>query len=136
MTTPDPSGPSGTLEGWRELEKAATPGPWEAHSHLRQYSIWHDELDEPLAREVRNWDDAMFIAAARSAYPRLVAALEAVLKLADDWERQAMRLATAAGDTGHAILAEQRAARSGTLRNCARELRHDITGTLAGESRG
>lgn len=66
----------------------------------------------------------------------LVAALETVLKLADDWEQRAMRLAAAAGDTGHAILAEQRAARSGTLRNCARELRQGVGDTLAGESCG
>ncbi len=67
------------LERWKHAADAATPGPWEAHSHLRQYSIWHDELDQPLAREVRVWDDAVFISAARTAMPRLVAAAEAVL---------------------------------------------------------
>lgn len=67
---------------------------------------------------------------------KAVAALEAALKLADDWEQRAMRLAAAADDTGYAILAEQRTARSGTFRNCARELRQGVGDTLAGESCG
>ncbi len=82
VPAPDPT-PSATLAGWREITEAATPGPWEAHSHQRQYSIWHDELDQPLAREVRDWDDAVFISAVRTMMPRLVAALEAVLALTE-----------------------------------------------------
>jgi hypothetical protein len=77
---PDPT-PSATLARWRAIADAATPGPWEAHSHQRQYSIWHDELDQPLAREVRTWDDAVFMSAARTMMPRLVAVAEAVLAL-------------------------------------------------------
>ena len=82
MTETDPL--TAALERWKAATEAATPGPWEAHSRLRQYSIWHDELDQPLAREVRNWDDAVFMSAARTAMPRLVAAVGAVLELAGD----------------------------------------------------
>ena len=74
-----PDGLTADLERWKHATEAATPGPWEAHSHQRQYSIWHDELDQPLAREVRNWDDAVFISAASVAMPRLVAAVEAAI---------------------------------------------------------
>jgi len=79
------------LKRWRHATEAATAGPWEAHSHHRQYSIWHDELDEPLAREVRNWDDAVFMSAASVAMPRLLAAVEAALKAADDLEAPSLR---------------------------------------------
>ena len=73
--------PAALLDRWHAITDAATPGPWEAHSHQRQYSIWHDELDQPLAREVRVWLDAVFMSAARTTMPRLVAALEAALAL-------------------------------------------------------
>jgi hypothetical protein len=70
-----------TLDRWRAIEQAATRGPWEAHSYVGVYTMWHDEIDTPLVREVAGWDDAVFISAARSAFPLLVAAIEAVLKL-------------------------------------------------------
>ena len=75
---------------------AATEGPWEAYRPNPAYRIYEicsttpQGLDETLA-EVSGYnasDDADFIAHARTDVPALMAALRAVLDLADRWAAQ------------------------------------------------
>jgi hypothetical protein len=81
-----------TLAGWREIEQAATPGPWESDviEELGDRPVvllpvpGNDDAadllfqaDAPQATEA----DAAFIAAARTAMPLLLSALDEVLKL-------------------------------------------------------
>jgi hypothetical protein len=113
-----------TLAAIRERTEAATAGPWAAHSHLRQYSIWHDELDQPLAREVRTWDDAVFISVARTVMPRLLAAVEAALELADKLEPQ--------GPPSSALEED----RMWIRQECADMIRDTLGAALTGEETG
>jgi len=88
VSTPDDD-LTATLAGWRETEQAATPGPLEAvtddHGRGRKldHSVWADHAGYYFAETVLTRDDAEFIATARTALPRLLAAVDAVLKLAD-----------------------------------------------------
>ena len=81
------------LDEWRAIAAAATPGPWwwDQRGDLRPTP--HDEYGLDC---IIGWDaigetpdlsdgDAAFIAASRSALPRLIAAVEAVLTLAEAW---------------------------------------------------
>lgn len=88
MSAPDPA--AAELERLHAIEAAATEGPWEpvtddhGRGHL-DYSVWSDQASYYIAETVISRADANFIAEARTAFPRLLAAVEAVLKLADEW---------------------------------------------------
>jgi hypothetical protein len=88
MSDADATCPAAILDRWRAIEQAATPGPWEGHSHgpatARVRDVWHDEIDRPLAERVLREADLQFIVTARTAMPLLVAAIEAALKAADE----------------------------------------------------
>lgn len=73
------------IKAARELEQAATPGPWETADRHRTVGIfvWRRGEDQPggtpgsgyvrVARNVASAPDAAFIAAARTLVPRLLA---------------------------------------------------------------
>jgi hypothetical protein len=65
------------LAGWREAEKNASPGPWEV-TGIGDDDIWSDALGGFVA-ETMHPNDAPFIVTARTAMPRLLAAVEAAL---------------------------------------------------------
>ena len=80
------------LAGWREAGQAATEGPWSTQKAViagigGAYVIEHGEAEIALVdcagdlRPEQELADAEFIVTARTAMPRLVAAVEAVLKL-------------------------------------------------------
>lgn len=97
------------LDEIRERLKAATPGPWthegwayRTADHEESYGVWKGERPvdtdpyhlphPPLARTVRErqgWDDAAFIAAARTDIPRLVGAVLAALACAEAMSQSA-----------------------------------------------
>jgi hypothetical protein len=94
---------SAILARWREAEQNATPGPWESdvipELNDRPVVLLPDPgnddradllfaADAPQATEA----DAEFIAVARTALPLAIGALEAVLKLADDWSAKAAEI--------------------------------------------
>jgi hypothetical protein len=68
------------LAGWREAEQAATPAPWVVYG-IGDDEIWSEEPWDHVAETMGNLPDAAFIVTARTAMPRLVAAVEAVLEL-------------------------------------------------------
>jgi hypothetical protein len=73
------------LAGWRETTEAATSAPWTVitDDHGRngvEHSAWHEESGRYIAEVVLTEADAGLIVTARTATPRLVAAVEAVLK--------------------------------------------------------
>jgi hypothetical protein len=81
MTAPDDRVAT-SLSGWRQAELNATAAPWEVHrSSTIGIRLASDEEDWPLAEGFRRGGDAEFAAVARTAFPRLLAAIEAVLKL-------------------------------------------------------
>lgn len=64
------------LDALEELERAATPGPWEAERDVYDGDVWYVEPDgQPvlIARRPSDTDGAL-IAAARNALPDLIAA--------------------------------------------------------------
>jgi hypothetical protein len=79
----------------REIEQAATPGPWEAEENDDCWQLFGavtpnfhplqlikaPKRDTPYAEYWPNDADAAFIVAARTAFPRLQRAVDAVLKL-------------------------------------------------------
>jgi len=90
----------------REREQEASPGPWE---HPMEYEVTHgyhfkdshhiatwiatcDAGDEDATDEQAQ-DNAEFIAHSREDIGRLLAAADAVLKLAKEYERKQLRLA-------------------------------------------
>lgn len=98
--TGDSSDPAAILAGWRETEQAATPGPW---ASVR--GVWEENETFPAViasdgdpAKAETWliaagrgsadpeANAEFTAIARTTMPRLLKAVEAVLKLADDAE--------------------------------------------------
>jgi hypothetical protein len=68
------------LAKWSAIEQAATPGPWEATGIMGE-DIWADA--KGFVAKTVSPADAGFIAEARTAMPRLRAALAAVLEQAD-----------------------------------------------------
>lgn len=73
---------------------AATEGVWEAHGldspiSLPNVRVRRQSLQEGVAYKVMRGRDADFIAAARQDVPDLVAALRAVLAVADDYAEDA-----------------------------------------------
>jgi hypothetical protein len=82
---PDTDPVAATLDGWREAELNATAAPWEVHhGSAIGIRLASDELDWPLAEGFRRAADAEFSAAARTAMPRLLAAVEAALAKAHE----------------------------------------------------
>ncbi len=79
---PDDDPLSATLAGWGKITRAATIGPWEK---LGFDDIWSQPAGRHVAETMNREADAEFIAAARTVMPLLLAAIEAVLKLADGW---------------------------------------------------
>ena len=82
------------LREWKALEAAATPGPWFADGSCLMHDVRHADLDHDFRVSLLNgtdgvdvpgWcesaADAEFIAASRTIIPRLIAAVEAVLKV-------------------------------------------------------
>jgi hypothetical protein len=75
------------LAAWQNAAAHASEGPW-VIEHER---VWTEPIDPMLGAEIasmsgsRAWmSDAEFIALSRDALPRAVAALQAVLALADE----------------------------------------------------
>jgi hypothetical protein len=104
-----------TLAKWREVEQAATAGPWgtlERHGRDIADEGWSDVRivggpeSEPIAvayltdilETDSNEADTEFIVTARTALPLLLAALDAVRKLADELEATPYPDATAIQD--------------------------------------
>lgn len=108
---PDPTGdnPDALLETWRAIAEAATPAPWwfdESDQCWRLHGVaaripapppLHEQIvnkqilkapkcGTPYAEYWPEPADARFIIAARTAMPRLLAAISAVLELADELE--------------------------------------------------
>ena len=72
------------LAGLKRLAAAATEGPWWATRDLKFPDVFSGiglSDDVRVVSEARLPSDAMFISEARTAVPRLVAALEAVLEV-------------------------------------------------------
>jgi len=102
-----------TLREIRERAEAATEGPWEVKEKFAMTSV---RTQDPTARlgfrlvaqvplRVEDTSDAEFIAHARTDVPRLVEALEAVLKALD-------HAATAELDTGTRYITAYREGRA------------------------
>ncbi len=99
------------LDKIRERAKAATPGPWRNEPNTGAGRVWvqisrhrGDRDCEPLfnvrspgrnpstEEYQQRAADAGFIAHARTDVPRLLAVVDALLGLADDWTRQSADL--------------------------------------------
>ena len=89
MTAPDADRAASTLAEWHKFTRAATIGPWEK---LGPDDIWSQPAGRHVAETMNREADAEFIVTARIAMPVLLAALEAVLKLADDWNAKAKKI--------------------------------------------
>jgi hypothetical protein len=133
--------PAAILDRWRAIEQAATPGPWEGHSHgpatARVRDVWHDEIDRPLAERVLREADLQFIVTARTAIPLLAAAVEAALKLTGEWDTESDHLDDLAESPG--ADEEGRLILRGTAQgysDCAADLRAAIASALAGKDAG
>lgn len=154
--TPSPSSPApaddgltAELERLRAIEQAATEDPWwsdESDQCWRLHGVAaripaHDPLPEQIVNKqilkapkhgtpyAEYWPDpadAEFIVTARTAFPRLLAAVEAVLKRAGDLEK--LR-------TGPPSAEEDEAAARG-IRWAARQFREAITRELTGKEAG
>jgi hypothetical protein len=88
-TAPDADRAGEELAAWRAATDAATDGPWEpvTDEHGRkgiEHAVWAPAAAR-YAAEFMFWrPDAAFTAAARTAMPRLLAAVEAVLAMTAD----------------------------------------------------
>ena len=118
-----------TLAGWGELARSATIGPWEK---LGFDDIWSQPAGRHVAETMNCEADAEFIVMARTAMPLLLAAVEAPLKLADDWDDKAAALTSAADrDRGPSRMTRGRlTSRAPVLQECAQALREGITAAL------
>ena len=100
MAAPDDPA-SATLAGIRAIEQAATAGPWEVHrSSAIGIRLASDESDWPLAEGFRRDADAEFAAMARTAIPRLLAALDiaqAALSRHQQWFTDSSGIKTCGG---------------------------------------
>ena len=132
-----------------KIEQDATAGPWgtlERHGRDIADEGWSEVHvvggpdSEPLAAtfishtlETDNTEaDTAFIVESRTAMPRLLAAVEAALKLADDWGAEARGIFLEAARTADA--GEVGAASA--LQSSAADLRAAITTALTGEEAG
>ena len=124
-----------TLAEWGKLTRAATIGPWEK---LGPDDIWSQPAGRHVAETMNREADAEFIVTARIAMPVLLAALEAVLKLADDWDGKAEAFTAAASRDGgpSRMTRAMLNARVQVLQDCAQALREAITAALLGEGAG
>ncbi len=131
---PDADPLAATLAGIREIEQAATPGPWEAGG-IGGDDIWSDAKGGFVAETFNNPADAEFIAAARTYVPLLLASLEAVLNLAVEWDREAVKL-TARSDfmfeRGDEVAPVMLDGRAQAHKECADMIRETITRELTG----
>lgn len=94
------------LDEMQALCDAATEGPWRRHSfglagedepssivtHTGEF-VWGDVCEGRFlfstpGADSQEWDDAEFIASARTDMPRLIAALKAVLELTNEAEEE------------------------------------------------
>ena len=125
-----------TLAGWRETEQAATPGPWTACG-IGDDEVWSEEPWGHVAETMGNQADAGFIATSRTAMPRLLAAVDAVLKLPVEWRRESEALRDAAGkvweDTPDAPGVRLKHAYAAGYAECAKSLEAVITRELTKE---
>lgn len=105
MPDPTPADPvAAALAAIREREQAATRGPWEAEDDEDCWRLFGavsgflhpmqlakaPKHGTPYAEYWPNEADAAFIVAARSDVPRLLAAVEAVLKVTDPLENETL----------------------------------------------
>ena len=83
------------LADWKAKTDAATEGPWEIHispgdherpSALRAYRVTTADAVGLVARDALD-DNALFMIAARTAMPKLLAAVEAIRALIAEHER-------------------------------------------------
>jgi hypothetical protein len=95
MTADEMERPVAILNGWRQIEQAATPGPWEAEDNEACWKLFGavrprvhplqlikaPKHGTPYAEYWPGEGDSAFIVAARTAVPSLLAGLEAALKL-------------------------------------------------------
>lgn len=122
------------LERLHAIGQAATEGPWEVHrSASFGVRLASDESDWPLAGNFRRDADAEFAAAARTAMPRLVAAIQRLSELADEWDAESDELDNLAekpgtDEEGRPVVQGQAIA----YHDCAQELREAITQALSG----
>ena len=74
---PDADRVASTLAAWGKLTRAATIGPWEK---LGFDDIWSQPAGRHVAETMNREADAEFIVTARTAMPRLLAAVDTALK--------------------------------------------------------
>lgn len=122
-STPDSL--SSALDEWRAIEQAADPGPWEV-TGISYEDIWSESKGGFIAETFGGTESARLIVTARTAMPRLIKAVEAVLKLAGDWDREA----------SGGPLAILLGARAQAHQDCAAALRETIRTALTGEEAG
>jgi hypothetical protein len=143
MSAPDDRVAS-ALAGWREITEAATPGPWnvetrhgtditdEAWSEVRIKAPDGSDIASTyishLLENYRTDEDEAFIVTVRTAFPLLLAAIEAALAKADDWDAEARGIFLEAARTADA--GEVGAASA--LQSAAADLRAAITTALTG----
>lgn len=77
------------IDELKKLEAAASPRPWEwSESHFSTLAVSEDGDDDELLLDggsgAASEDDHKFIAAARNATPKLIAAIEVMVRLVDD----------------------------------------------------
>jgi hypothetical protein len=112
-----------TLAGWRETEQTADPGPWEVCG-IGDEDIWSKSKGGFVAEAIGP-ENARLVATARTAFPLLLTAIDAVLKLVDQLEHL---------KTGPPSGKEDEAAALG-LRWCAAQFREAISTALTGKER-
>ena len=133
---PDADRVASTLAEWGKLTRAATIGPWEK---LGFDDIWSQPAGRHVAETMNREADAEFIVTARTAMPRLLAAVEAALKAADSWGKKAGEL-NAAAERADARGADPlrtalMSARAQAHNDCAQTVREAITTALTGSGR-
>ena len=70
------------IQQWADLANAATEGPWTtASSGSRVQNAWAEDIGNDNEGVWFDPDDAEFIAASRTAVPKMAAALQAVLEV-------------------------------------------------------
>jgi hypothetical protein len=147
----------------REREQAATEGPWRiiwdscdcGDGYGCSHGSWphaiqtsRANIDRGPGNTPRDYDyehsevadlgdaDVEFMTHAREDVPRLLAALDAVLKRAADWESNAEECRAFAArklECGNAIPAWISEASAGAFEDCVQALREGITRELTGE---
>ena len=125
-----PSPLPAALEEWHQIEQAATKGPWGTNATQDDTPVVCIDGPVPGSATVlfeADWGtkaDARFIVTARTAMPRLLAAVEAVLELADKLPPQAPPSSALEED------------RMWIRQECADMIREAITAALSGTGKG